>query len=58
MNEHEVSVYAEWCNDGTADLVIWCGTCVKEIAAVNNRDDGEISPERIAELVAEHKALS
>ena len=30
---HDITVYAEWCNDGTADLSVMC-SCGAEILAV------------------------
>jgi hypothetical protein len=57
VTEHKVVGYGSWCNDNSADLVLWCSTCNTEVASFNSYDDGETPWERIAEVVAAHRGI-
>jgi len=54
---HEVVSYGVPCNDGTADLVLWCSTCEKELATFSNSDDNPPF-ETLARIVAEHQKMT
>jgi hypothetical protein len=54
--KHEIKVYGSWCNNGTADLSVYCNTCSKFLAQVNSDEEpGELPVERLAEIAAEHR---
>ena len=51
---HEIYTYASWCNDGSADLMVFC-RCGAELAVVNAGDaPGELTLGELMELAAKH----